>query len=246
MRCDQAARQVSRRRCCAKLNFSGEKLRLSEEMQLSSAPASRRAGGRLGERLRARPAVLERRLRRAAAQSRSSARPLRTRPAPRRRRWRAVPAARTASPRRRECRRRPQSAVSMPARIGEHVLALDDRRRAGRAGRRADEQFDLRGQADLVEREILALLRIGREHGLRRADEEGVDAGGQSTRARIRAACDASCASGTRSACPPGTGPTRRVRDLAPVGRLRGDHLLAHRMDRGRSPRDRRRRTARR
>ena len=30
---------------------------------------------------------------------------------------------------------------------------------------------------------------------------------------------------------PSGGGPTSAVRDLAPIGRLRGDHLFAHRMD---------------
>ena len=39
----------------------------------------------------------------------------------------------------------------MPARVGEHVLALDHRRGAAQPVGGALEQVDLRGQADLVQ-----------------------------------------------------------------------------------------------
>ena len=79
-----------------------------------------------------------------------------------------------------------QSADSTPARVGEHVLALDHRRRAAEPVGGAVEQFGLGRQTDLVEREIVALPRIGGEHRLGRADEEGVDEAVASSRARIR------------------------------------------------------------
>ena len=91
---------------------------------------------------------------RAAARSPSISRPHRTRPAPRRRRWRAGPAARTSiAASKRDAASRAQSARSMPFGIGEHVLALDHRRGAAEPIGGAGEQLDLRGQADLVQRE---------------------------------------------------------------------------------------------
>ena len=115
-------------------------------------------------------------------------------------------------------------------RIGEHVLALDHRRRAAEPLRRAVEQFGLGRQTDLLEREIVPLLRIGGEHGLGRADEEGVDEAvapsapefGQHVVRHVLLVPDG---------LPVRRRPDERVGDLPPVGRLGGDHLLAHRME---------------
>ena len=72
---------------------------------------------------------------------------------------------------------------------------------------------------------------VGGEHRLGRANEKGVDQAIASSRGRIAAACGGSCASDTRRALPSGGGPASAAATFAPVGRLRSDHLVAHRMD---------------
>ncbi len=122
---------------------------------------------------------------------------------------------------------RQHAARDRPARPGLRPPAA----RWPSRSRGALEQRDLRGQADLVEGEIgLALARVGGEHRLGRADEEGVDEAVDPVAAEAGRACDGSCASDTRPPCRRGRARSERVGDRAPVGRLRGDHLLAHGM----------------
>ena len=125
------------------------------------------------------------------------------------------------------------SASRTPRGSAEHVLTLDDRRRLSQSIGRAIEKLGLRRQTDLLEGEVVALLRVGREHRLGRADEKGVGDTvaplapefGQHVVRHMLLVPDRLAA--RRRAHEP-------VRDFTPVGRLRGDHLVPHRMNEAR------------
>ena len=138
-----------------------------------------------------------------------------------------------------------QSAEQHAARIGQNVLALDHRRRAAEPLRGAVEQFGLGRQADLLEREIVPLLRIGREHRLGRADEEGVDEAVAPVAAEPGSMWCVMCF-WYQTGFPSGDGPDERVRQpsASPSAGRRSPPRASD--GGGRSRPDRRRKTARR
>ena len=116
------------------------------------------------------------------------------------------------------------------ARIGLQVTAVDHRRRATEPVGGAVEQRQLGRQADFVETERAGpLAGIGSEHSFRRANQEGVADPVDPVAAEFR-----QHVVGHLLLVPDwpaaGRGPEHRCRDGPPVGRLRGEHRLAHRV----------------
>ena len=114
-------------------------------------------------------------------------------------------------------------------RIGADRLGVDDRRRRAGALRHAIEELGLPVEAEVLERHLLAPGRVARHHPLRRADQEGVVDRVHPVEPELRQHVVGHVllvedASGRDLAGGAGPG------DGAPVLRLRGQHLGAHRM----------------